>query len=181
MEKSPRNHEERTERPDPSAPRAERLTVQREDGFVVFLIGARINKWWMMPIRWGVAAAFGRLMRELEADPSSGLLAYESYFGRTTLNLQYWRSMEDLLAYAKDREQSHAPAWRQWMKKWGLGGAVGIWHETYVVEPGGYECIYQHMPAFGLGKVGPLVPAEGELRTAKKRLEAGRRRPAIAA
>ena len=153
--------------------RTERLTVRREDGFVVFLIGARVNKWWMLPVLWGVTRAMSRIMNELRSDPSNGLLAYESYGGRTTLMLQYWRSVEDLQRYAKNRERAHVPAWRRWAKRWGLSGAMGIWHETYVVEPGTYECMYHHMPPFGLGKVGPLVPAEGALSSATGRLGAG--------
>ena len=61
-----------------------------------------------------------------------------------------------------------------------LGGAVGIYHETYVVQPGSYECVYHHMPPFGLGRIGPLVPAEGELKTAAGRLAASARRRAVA-
>ncbi|MCX4239672.1 DUF4188 domain-containing protein [Paraliomyxa miuraensis] len=153
----------------------QRLTVQRDEGFVVFLIGARINKWWLLPVAWAVGRAFGRMLAELQADPDSGLLSFESYVGRTTLTLQYWRSLEDLQRYAHARERAHVPAWRRWIKEWGLRAAVGIWHETYVVEPGTYECFYQHMPAFGLGRVGPLVPAKGELSSARGRIAAGRR------
>ncbi|MFK7984594.1 MAG: DUF4188 domain-containing protein [Sandaracinaceae bacterium] len=160
--------------------RPERLTVQRDEGFVLFVIGARANHLWNLPILWAVGFAMARMMRELTADPESGLLSYENYGGRTSLMLQYWRSKEDLLRYAKQREREHVPAWRRWLDKWGRG-AVGIYHETYVVEPGTYECIYHHMPAFGLGKVGPLVPAEGPLKTAAKRLDAGRRVAAKAA
>jgi hypothetical protein len=149
----------------------QRLTVAREQGFVVFLIGARINKWWMLPMIWGVAMAMGRMLRELSSDPNSGLLAFEQYAGRTTLMIQYWRSQEDLLHYARDKQRAHAPAWRRWIREWGEG-AMGVWHETYVIEPGSYECVYHHMPTFGLGKVGPLVPAEGPLKTAAGRLAA---------
>ena len=152
---------------------ADPLTVSRDDGFVVFLIGARINRWWMLPALWGVARAFSRMMKELMDDPESGLLSYESYGGRTTLTVQYWRSLEDLQRYAHAKGRQHVPAWRRWAKRWGLTGAVGIWHETYVVEPGRYECVYHHMPPFGLGKVGPRVPAEGPLKTARGRLAAG--------
>ena len=155
--------------------RSERLTVDRREGFVVFLIGARINKWWLVPVVWGVSVAFGAMMRELEADPKSGLLAHESYAGRTTLSLQYWRSAEDLHRYARSKQRRHLPAWAKWIERWGRGGAMGIWHETYVVEPGTYECIYHHMPPFGLGRVGPLVPAEGALRTAPQRLREGKK------
>ncbi len=148
----------------------ERLTVRPDRGLVVFLIGSRVNHWWQLPILWGVGMAMGRMLRELSADPDSGLLSYESYGGRTTLMVQYWRSIEDLHRYAHAKEREHVSAWRRWAKRWGLGGAVGIWHETYDVAPGSYECVYHHMPKFGLGKVGPLVPATGELATARKRL-----------
>ena len=55
--------------------RPERLTVAREEGFVLFLIGARVNKWWMLPVVWGVGMAMGRMLRELTTDPSLGMLA----------------------------------------------------------------------------------------------------------
>jgi hypothetical protein len=157
-----------------NTPSAQRLTVAPDQRFVVFLIGARINKWWLVPIVWAVAAALRRMMAELTADPESGLLSHESYGGRTTLMVQYWRSEEDLLRYARNKQQAHAPAWRQWIRRWAGAGAVGIWHETYVIEPGQFECVYHHMPGFGLGKVGPLVPAVGPLKTAAGRLAAGR-------
>lgn len=149
--------------------RAERLTVQREESFVLFIIGARVNKWWMLPVAWGIGMAMGRMMRELASDPSNGLLSSEGYFGRTTMMVQYWRSFEDLHRYAHAKDREHLPAWRKWIQKW-AEGAVGIYHEAYAVEPGTYECVYHHMPPFGLGKVGPLVPAEGRLASAKGRL-----------
>jgi hypothetical protein len=37
---------------------------------------------------------------------------------------------------------------------------------------GRYECIYHHMPPFGLGRALPLVPAKGRLSRAKDRLRA---------
>jgi hypothetical protein len=159
---------------------SQRLTVSPDQSFVVFLIGARINKWWLVPIVWAVAAAMNRMMRQLVGDPQSGLLASESFPGRTTLMVQYWRSMDDLLRYAKDKERDHVPAWRKWIRQWGTRGAVGIWHETYEVQPGRYEVFYQHMPAFGLGKIGPLVPAEGPLKTAAGRLASGASSSAVA-
>ena len=160
--------------------RPDRLTVTRNEGFVVFIVGARINKWWLLPVVFAVAAAMQRMLKQLVADPNSGLLAVESFGGRTTMSVQYWRSAADLLRYARDKEKEHAPAWSRWLQSWGLGGAVGIYHETYVVEPGSYECVYQHMPPFGLGRIGPVVPAEGELRTASGRLAAGGKRGAAA-
>ena len=82
-------------------------------------------------------------------------------------------SLDDLLRYASNRERTHVPAWRRWVKEWGLSGALGVWHETYVIEPGQHETLYKQMPPFGLGKVGPLVPAEGPLHGARGRLAEG--------
>ena len=148
----------------------ERMTVKRDEGFVVFLLGARVNRWWTIPVVWGVAMAMGRMLRELAADPDIGLLASESYSrGRNQLVVQYWRSHEHLQRYAHAKERQHVPAWKHWAKRW-AEGAVGIWHETYLVSPATYECIYQHMPPTALGRVGPLVPAAGPLRTATGRL-----------
>jgi len=54
----------------------------------------------------------------------------------------------------------------------GLGGngAVGIFHETYVVKQGTYECVYANMPAFGLAAAGEMVPAIGRMQGAKSRM-----------
>jgi len=152
---------------------SQKLTVARDEDFVVFLIGARINRWWLMPFSWAFALAMPRMLRELTQDPDSGLLHFETFFGRNTMVVQYWRSVDDLLRYAHRKDRSHRPAWKRWAQEWGLSGVMGIWHETYVIEPGRYECFYEQMPAYGLGKVGPLVPASGGLRTARQRLAAG--------
>ena len=152
--------------------RDERLTVMMEQGFVVFLIGMRVNRWWQFPIAMAVSAAMNRMLRQLTNQDDSPLLAFEQTIGlRTALLVQYWRSHEELQAYAHAKEKEHVPAWRTWIQKWS-GGAVGIFHETYLVEPGTYECVYHHMPPYGLGKAGTLQPAEGALRTATKRLGA---------
>ena len=39
----------------------------------------------------------------------------------------------------------------------GARGDVGIWHETYRVRAGDYECIYSGMPPFGLSAAAELV------------------------
>ena len=49
---------------------------------------------------------------------------------------------------------------------------MGIWHETYLINPGQYEAIYSGMPPFGLGKVGKLVQASGARERASDRLKA---------
>lgn len=139
--------------------RNERLTAEMDsDEFVVFLIGARVNRPWKVHKWLPVARAMPRMLRELDAHPELGLISYEQYFGRTTLIVQYWRSLQKLLEYAKSKDSAHLPAWRAFHRAIGTGGDVGIWHETYVIRPGSYENIYVNMPKFGLGRAGTLVP-----------------------
>ena len=151
----------------------ERLAARVEGDFVVFLIGMRINVLWMVHRWWPVARAMPRMLAELRAKPELGMLGGEMWGGRTTILLQYWRSLDQLLAFATDKQASHLPAWRDFNRAVGRSGNVGVWHETYKVSPGGYENIYVNMPPFGLGKVGSLVAASGSLQTASGRFQAG--------
>ena len=86
--------------------------------------------------------------------------------------IQYWRSFEQLEAYARAPERAHLPVWRWFNQKLGSNGDIGIWHETYLIEPGKFECIYGNMPPFGLGAASNLVKAEGRLAAAKERFAA---------
>lgn len=152
--------------------RSERLTATLDGDFVVFLIGMRINK----PLRvdkWlPVVNAMPRMIKELYRQPELGFLAAETWFSRTILVLQYWRSMEQLLAYAANRAAAHLPAWKAFNQSVGTDGSVGIWHETYAVAAGRYENVYVNMPAFGLGKAGALQPASGQRKSAAGRFGA---------
>lgn len=153
----------------------QRLTVTLDGDFVVFLVGMRINAPWKLH-RWlPVARAMPRMLAELGERPELGLLGGEMWFGRTTLLLQYWRTLEQLLAYAKDPEAAHLPAWKAFNRGVASTGDVGVWHETFAVSAGNYESIYVNMPPFGLGRVGRLVPATGTLSFAHGRLQAGKR------
>ncbi len=146
------------------------MSATLDGDFVVFLIGARINKIHRVDKWLPVSRAMSRMLKELHPQPELGFLHGEAWFGRTILMVQYWRSMDQLLAYAKNREAAHLPAWKAFNKAVGVNGTVGIWHETYAVSPGSYETIYANMPPFGLGKAGVLRPAEGRNRTASQRL-----------
>jgi len=120
---------------------------------VVFLIGMRVNRWWKVRQWLRTALAMPRMLRELGEHPELGLLGGEAWFGRTTILVSYWKSVEHLFGYAKLRNAEHLPAWRAFNKHIGTNGDVGIWHETYIVQPGAHESVYVNMPAFGLGKV----------------------------
>ncbi|MEM7020723.1 MAG: DUF4188 domain-containing protein [Pseudomonadota bacterium] len=150
--------------------RAERVAAVTNEEFVVFLIGMRINKLWKVHKWLPVANAMGRMLKELNENPELGFLGVESGFGRTTIMMQYWRSFEHLENYAKDKSREHLPAWAAFNKAVASNGDVGIWHETYRVRPGDYECVYNNMPPFGLGNAMQLVPAMDLRNTAAGRM-----------
>ena len=155
--------------------RRERLAAKMEGDFVVFLIGMRVNRWWK-PWQWlRSVLAMPRMIKELRQKPELGFLGAEQWFGRTTVMVQYWRSREALMAYARSRAAEHLPAWRAFNKLVGTNGDVGIWHETYCISPGAYENVYVNMPPFGLGKAGILLPAAGARQSAEGRLGASGR------
>src|SRR3954464_9321390 len=141
--------------------RSERLAAGFDGSFVVFMIGMRINNPLKIHKWLPVATAMPRMVKELCRRPELGFVHAEMWFARTTIMVQYWRSMEQLLAYAKDRDAEHLPAWRAFNKAIGTDGSVGIWHETYAVSPGTYENVYVNMPPFGLGKAGSAYAATG--------------------
>jgi len=155
----------------------ERMTATLEGDFVVFLIGMRINKPLLVHKWLPVASAMPRMLRELSRQPDLGFMHAEMWFSRTIILVQYWRSMEQLLAYAKNKEAEHLPAWRSFNQAVGTDGSVGIWHETFKASPGSYENVYVNMPPFGLGKAGTLQPATGGRQSASGRLSGGKNAP----
>lgn len=148
----------------------QRMTVNFEGDFVVFMIGMRINRFWKLHKWLPVASAMPKMIKELSAKPESGFLGFQSFGGFSLVLVQYWKSFEQLEAYAKDRNGSHYPAWKAFNTKIKSNGDVGIWHETYKVNAGNYECIYNNMPKYGLGKIGELIPATGKKEHAADRM-----------
>jgi len=153
----------------------ERVCAEVEGEIVIFLIGIRLNKPWKFWKWIGVFTAMPRMLKELAAHPELGLLSARGHFGlRNSMVLQYWKSAEQLEAFAQSATHTHLPAWLEFNRKIGSNGDVGIWHETYVVPPGHSESVYVNMPRYGLGLVGAVFPAKGARATAAKRL-AGRK------
>jgi hypothetical protein len=149
---------------------AKRVTAKIDGDFVVFLIGLRINKPWKIHKWVPVFLAMPTMIKELERNPGSGFLGHISTLG---VIVQYWRSFEHLEAYARDQNQSHWPAWVAFNRRVGKSrGDVGIWHETYRVRAGEYECVYSGMPPHGLAKASTTVDAVGALESARGRIEA---------
>jgi hypothetical protein len=148
-----------------------RFTAQIEGDFVVFLIGMRVNRLLLLHKWLPVATAMPRMLQELMQNRQLGLLHVETFLGfRTVLTVQYWRSFEQLHAYAHARDKQHLPAWAAFNRAVGGNGAVGIFHETYSVKANEYECVYGNMPPFGLARAGAMAPAVGRLQSAMSRM-----------
>jgi hypothetical protein len=149
----------------------QRMTVQIEGDFVIFIIGMKINKFWKIHKWLPAAIGMPAMLKELSQNKEKGLLGFQLLGGIPPVVIQYWESFEKLEAYAKDREAKHLPVWKAFNKNIGSNGDVGIWHETYRVKAGEYECIYNNMVPYGLGTVGKLVPASGKLEYSAGRIK----------
>ena len=149
-----------------------RWTAHIEGDFVVFLIGARFNS--KLHLARSLKDLGGRrrgmqaMLDYLVAHPEKGLLGYE--MGLKTI-VQYWRSFEQLEAFAKDADDPHLEVWRDFWRRVGKSGRTGIWHETFLVRAGEYEAIYGNMPDYGLGKASEVVTVAAG-RSARDRLRA---------
>jgi hypothetical protein len=150
---------------------AGRFAAQIEGDFVVFLIGMRVNKPLLVHKWWPVAMAMPRMLKELMQHKELGLLHVQTFVsGRILMGVQYWRSFEQLHAFAHARDQQHLPAWAEYNRRVGNNGSVGVFHETYSVRAGDYECVYVNIPRMGLASAGELVPAVGRLKSAASRM-----------
>ena len=135
-----------------------RYTARTDKPFVVFLIGMRINQLWAVHKWMPVASAMPPMLKILAEHPAKGLLGVETWVRwREILTVQYWKDFNQRV---------------------GSDGSVGIWHETFLVEAGQYECVYGNMPRYGLAAATEHVPAVGNRETARLRL-GGQSEPAV--
>jgi hypothetical protein len=151
-----------------------RMTHRREAPLVVFHIGMTINKWHRPDLWWPVLSAMPGMLAELAKDPESGLLGSRLLVGRRGPTLiQYWSSTDKLYAYASAPEARHRPAWAAYNRRTRrANGAVGVFHETYVVERA--ESVYVSTPVMGLAAATEAVPVGPRGDRAAQRLGDGR-------
>jgi hypothetical protein len=149
-----------------------RWTAGHDGELVVFLIGMRVNKPWKVRQWWPVATAMPKMLKWLDEHPQAGLLHYEQAVRSpiSPMLIQYWRSFEDLEAFARSPEAPHLAAWKRFNATVRDSGDVGIWHETYRVPAGAREAIYGNMPRSLLGAAGDLTPVGSTAATAARRI-----------
>src|SRR4051794_164561 len=152
---------------------AGRTTHAHVGSLVVFHIGMRVNQPWRPDLWLPVFTAMPRMLAELSAEKESGLLGHHLVFEPLSpWIVQWWDSEEKLYAYASNPAATHRPAWTAFnaaARK--APGAVGIWHETYVVSRA--ETMYVGMPPTGLAKVTSVVPVGRRADRAGARLADG--------
>jgi Domain of unknown function (DUF4188) len=138
---------------------AGRFMAQTDQGFVVFMIGMRINRVLAISKWLPTVAAMGPMLKTLQQHPEQGFLGAERFLYPGGLGLvQYWKSRADLTKFARNPSDPHLKAWQQFNRSVGSDGSVGIWHETYEIAPGQHESIYVNMPIFGLAAATNHVP-----------------------
>jgi len=154
----------------------QKISAERDEAFVVFHIGMRINAFWKIH-RWlPILLVAPRMVRELVSDSESGLLESRTVLGPGIRNIgfvQYWDSFDALREYARDSDRLHFPAWQDYYQDGTKeDAAVGIWHETYLIDPDEYETVYNNMPRHGLAATDgtEIVSAADQRNTAAGRL-----------
>lgn len=149
-----------------------RFTAQTDLPFVVFLIGMRINKLWAIHKWLPVAQAMVPMLTTLYQHPQKGFLGgYTTLGSGGPVQIQYWRSFEDLERFAHNPDDPHLPAWRAFYQSQKRDETyVGIWHETYLIQPGQFEAVYSSMPRFGLANVMEHAPVIQTNNLARERL-----------
>jgi hypothetical protein len=152
-----------------------RHTHDHDGDVVVFLIGLRINRLRAVRAWTSALAAMPAMLRELSADPSLGLLGFTNHLSpRGALVVQYWRDLDSLIDYSRSADHVHRPAWAEFNRRAReAAGAVGIWHETFVVPAGRHESLYVDMPSTGLAAAVGSVEASGRRESARGRFGPG--------
>jgi heme-degrading monooxygenase HmoA len=159
----------------------QRVTHGHEGELAVFLIGMRVNRWWRIDQWLPAAASMPRMLKELYAEKAAaergkgehpGFLGHRLLIGGAGITVvQYWRTVEDIYAYAASADHEHRPAWAAFNARARRSpGVVGIWHETFAVPAGGHESIYVSMPPTGLAAATTVVPVARRGETARERI-----------
>ncbi|KAJ9149458.1 hypothetical protein NKR23_g4238 [Pleurostoma richardsiae] len=139
------------------------------DQLVVFLLGVRFNHplGFLCPGGGEITKYFFALLDDLDAHAEEfGLLGQSAWRAdergsqNTLMYMFYFRSLEDVHAFAHG--ELHHEAWQKYyamVKETGLKH-IGIYHETFCVSPGEYEGLYLNMPKILMGHINVKVAKE---------------------
>jgi hypothetical protein len=158
-----------------------RSTHAYDGPLALFLIGVRIHQPWRLRVVSQVIRAMPPMIAELERNKAAAATGEEESLGylgsRSTVDLtgttmiQWWRSTEDIYAYASSTDHHHRESWLEFYRRAkDAPSALTIWHETYAVQPGGVESLYATERPFGLGTVAGVVPVGRRGESAHERI-----------
>ena len=77
----------------------DRVSARKDEGFVVFLIGMRINNFWKIHKWFPIFISFPKMVSELIKNQSLGYLGGETWFGRNIISIQYWESFDKVRTF----------------------------------------------------------------------------------
>ena len=144
----------------PDGIRVGKVAADGTDSVTVFMVGIRVNRW-LAPWHWlPLLLALPPMVRELAAEPDSGLLGYRLLLGpgaRQAMLLQYWRDAQDLHTFARDPNSPHHAAQKRFWRHYAAAdAAVGVWHE--LLPASAPEALYGNMPPTGIGALRDVRP-----------------------
>lgn len=136
-----------------------RFIADFEGEIAVLHVGFRINRLRDVRRWWPVMVALPRLVRETKRMP--GFLGSTTFWsGRMVMVAQYWSSAQTLEDYARDGDSGHRWAWRDFNQAARGSGAVGIFHETFIVSADRSESVYVDMPPQMLAAATGVAPVQ---------------------
>lgn len=159
----------------------DRVTHAYDGTLALFLIGVRVHQPWKVRTVRRASSPMAGMIAELERNKAAAERGEEEHLGylgsRTTIDLggptviQWWRSVEDIYAYANADSLRHRPAWLEFYQAAKDDPrAVTIWHETYTVPAGAVESIYSGPRPFGLARLAGVIPVRRRGETARERM-----------
>jgi hypothetical protein len=152
----------------------DKFTAQVDQPLVLFLVGGNVNNLLAVGHWFWIARAFLTLIAYLRKHPETGFLS-----GHLNLRIfpfgmmlqSYWRSFDDLERFARSNDQPHLKAWTRYIQESRKPGAMAIWHETYIIEPGKFEVIYGNTVPYGLSAATSPVIIHGRAHNARGRID----------
>jgi hypothetical protein len=148
-----------------------KFTAQVDKPIVLFLIGGQVNNILRVYKWFYIAWAYLSMIRWLRQHPESGYLSGHLYlrvFPFGMMLMSYWRSWEDLEAFARFKDGTHLKTWVRYMHD--ADSSMAIWHETYAIEPGKFEVVYGNTVPYGLSKATHPIPVSGRQHNGRGRL-----------
>lgn len=147
-----------------------RWTARTDEEFLVYIVGMSLNRPWRVGGWAYTVAAALRMRRQLHGRPATGCLGFHlTWLMGGPAVFMYWRSYEELEAYARDPGRSHLPAWRWFNTEGRNSGDVGLWHELFRARAGEAELAYANTPRLGVLAFRDPVPI-GSTQTAAQRM-----------